>query len=181
MARSIMAMIVLLALVLFGCATTGDSGSETQSTTTSVWTDVTITMSVKQTLSDDVWVNSRKIDVDTVQGRVTLSGVVNDTEEAQRAVKLAKRIRGVRSVRNNLQTGKKTIGQSLDDSVILSQIKSQLLGEPNVRSLKVDVDVIRGVATLTGLIDGFTQKMRILEIAQKTPGVVKVIDNLQVK
>ena len=56
-----------------------------------------------------------------------------------------------------------------------------LIVEPSMKSMNIDVDSNNGVVTLTGIASSIELKSRALEIAQKTSGVVQVIDNLKVK
>lgn len=65
--------------------------------------DATITTRVKTALLNDPDVAGLKIDVDTSQGVVTLSGEVKSSVEESKAVTLARRIPGVTDVRSTLQ------------------------------------------------------------------------------
>ena len=60
--------------------------------------DATITAAVKMKFASDKAVDALKIDVDTKDGRVTLTGTVNTKAEADRAVVLARTVEGVKSV-----------------------------------------------------------------------------------
>ena len=60
--------------------------------------DATITAAVKMKFASDKAVDALKIDVDTKDGHVTLTGAVNTKAEADRAVALARTIEGVKSV-----------------------------------------------------------------------------------
>jgi BON domain len=60
--------------------------------------DATITAAVKMKFASDKAVDALKIDVDTKDGRVTLTGTVNTKGEADRAVALARTVEGVKSV-----------------------------------------------------------------------------------
>ena len=89
--------LVLIALVVlpltFAC---GKSVAETID-------DATITAHVKTALLNDPQVGAMKIDVDTAQGVVTMSGTVKSEAEAARAIQLAKQARGVKDVKSTLQ------------------------------------------------------------------------------
>lgn len=146
-----------------------------------LWDDTTITTKVNSALVQDPEVKARKIDVDTLQGVVMLTGVVETEKEAARAVEITQKVPGVKQVKNNLQIGKKSWNQALDDKVIGSKIKAKLINEPGIRSLNIDVDVNNGVVTLTGLVEYQHQKNRAIEIAGTTAGTVKVVDNLKVR
>ena len=143
--------------------------------------DSTITTRIKNDMIKDDLVKAHQVDVDTVGGHVTLTGVVKTRQESKRAIQIASRQAGVKSVRNNLQIGEKTWGESFDDKWLGSKIKSKLVAEPEIRSLNIDVDVHKGIVTLTGVVGNRYQKKRAMEIARATKGARRVVDNLRVK
>ena len=65
-------------------------------------TDTGITMSVKTRLLDDPQVKGLRIDVDTRDGVVYLTGSVGSDAERQKAVQITKDTKGVRDVQSNL-------------------------------------------------------------------------------
>lgn len=68
--------------------------------------DSFITAKVKSKLLADSMVKGFKIDVDTLEGEVTLTGIVSTGKEAQRAIELARGVKGVVKVKNNLTVKK---------------------------------------------------------------------------
>jgi len=177
------------ALSLWGCAPAligggaagGYKAATDERTVGTMMDDATITGKVKAKMVEDPLVKARSVDVDTLNGEVTLTGMVATAEEKARAAEIARSVEGVKSVRNNLEIDTKTWGEALDDKVIGSKIKARLIGEPGIRSLNIDVDVNKGVATLTGIVEKPEQKEKALEIARGTSGIIRVIDNLKVK
>jgi osmotically-inducible protein OsmY len=67
--------------------------------------DVEITARVKTKLAADPEINPFRIDVDTVDGRVTLSGTVRTEHQVEEAEALARGTEGVSEVRNLLEVG----------------------------------------------------------------------------
>jgi hyperosmotically inducible protein len=65
-------------------------------------TDASITAAIKMKMADDPVVSAMKIDIDTTDGNVTLSGTVQDAAEGDQAVHLAKSVDGVKSVESKL-------------------------------------------------------------------------------
>lgn len=167
-------------LVLGGAATGGYMVGSDERTTGTIIDDSTITSRVKLRLVEDPLVKARQIDVDTLEKRVYLTGVVATRAEAGRAVAIARSVEGVSGVVDNMQVGAKTITQAMADKQLGVKIKVRLIGEPGVRSLNVDVDVDRGVVTLTGRMPSWEVKDRVIEIARTTAGTTKVVDNLLV-
>jgi len=119
--------------------------------------------------------------VDTVNGVVTLTGVVESEKEIERAIKIAKSVAGVKKVVNNLRIGKRGIGSYLSDKEITAKIKLKLIKDPELKALSIDVDTINGVVTLTGVVTSEYQKRKAIEHAKSVSGVIKIIDNLQIK
>jgi hyperosmotically inducible protein len=143
--------------------------------------DATITTRINSEMIKDHVVKARQIDVDTIDGHVTLTGVVKTRQETTRAVKIARSVAGVKSVKNNLQVGEKSWNEALNDKWLGSKIKSKLIAEPEIRSLNIDVDVEKGIVTLTGVVGARHQKKRAIEIAKTTEGTIRVVNNLKVK
>ena len=83
---------LLLVLPLAGC---GKTVSQTID-------DATITAAVKTAFVNDREVGVLRIDVDTVNGLVTLSGRVKSKEEEAKAIALAKQVKGVADVKSTL-------------------------------------------------------------------------------
>ena len=68
-------------------------------------TDPGVTTAVKAKLAMDETVKAYKIDVDTKDGVVTLSGTVDTAEAKTRAVEVARTTKGVTSVQDQLAVG----------------------------------------------------------------------------
>lgn len=88
----------LAASVLVGCAATARHES-----TGVYFDDATVTSKVKADLIEDPLTKARDISVTTDQGVVHLSGFVDSKEQQDEATRVAKSVRGVRSVDNGLQ------------------------------------------------------------------------------
>lgn len=67
--------------------------------------DATITTKVKAALATETNLKSTGISVDTVQGKVTLSGSVPDKAQLDRAAQIARSVEGVQEVNNRLTAG----------------------------------------------------------------------------
>jgi osmotically-inducible protein OsmY len=81
-----------------GCASTA-----TQEGTGEYFDDAWITTKVKAALVDDPLTKSYQISVETFKGVVQLSGFVATQAEAAKAAELARGIKGVTSVKNDLR------------------------------------------------------------------------------
>ena len=65
--------------------------------------DSFITTKVKSRLLADSAVKGFKIDVDTLEGEVTLTGLVSTRAESERAIELARGVKGVVKVKDNIK------------------------------------------------------------------------------
>jgi hyperosmotically inducible protein len=90
--------LVGIAIVLLaGCQSlTGKTAGE-------VIDDATITAQVKSKLAGERAATLTRVDVDTNQGVVYLNGVVESAAMKQRASEIARQVKGVRDVVNNLR------------------------------------------------------------------------------
>ena len=92
-------LLVLLMLIatFAACASTSTRQSSGEYVDDSV-----ITTKVKSLLAADDFLKSFQIGVETYQGTVQLSGFVNSQKAVDKAVEIAKSVKGVKSVKNNL-------------------------------------------------------------------------------
>ncbi len=176
--KKLIILFILLLLAFSGCAGSQRAGKNPVEHAVD---DSTITTRIKHEMLKDDIVKARQIDVDTIGGHVTLTGVVGTRKESLRASQIAGAVPAVKSVTNNIQVGERSFSDVWNDNVLGSKIKAKLIAEPEVRSLNIDVDVYLGVATLTGVVGSRYQRDRAIELSRSTDGVVKVIDNLKVR
>ena len=104
-----MPFICLAAFLASGCTATkntgvavGEGAKEAAQQVGQTATDASITAAVKMKMADDPIVSASEINVDTIDGTVTLNGTVQNSAEAGNAVSLAESVDGVRSVKSNL-------------------------------------------------------------------------------
>ena len=64
--------------------------------------DSVITTKVKSLLAGDDFLKSFQISVETYQGAVQLSGFVNSQQAVDKAGKIVRSVKGVKSIKNNL-------------------------------------------------------------------------------
>ena len=92
-------ILVLLMLIatLAACA-----GTRTQESTGEYVDDSVITATVKSLLAKDDFLKSFEISVETFKGRVQLSGFVNSQKAVDKAGEIARSVKGVKSLKNDL-------------------------------------------------------------------------------
>ncbi len=179
----------LVFLMTFGCAPVIIGGAATggyklatdERSVKEIWKDTELANKVRSELIESPDINSAKIDIDSVDHVIILTGVVKTMEEATLSEKIAWGVSGVKGVKNQLQVGEKTIGEAIDDKITGSRVKTRLMGEPGIRSMNIDVDVHKGVVTLSGILSSAELKQKAIDLAAATKGVKKLVDNLVVK
>jgi hyperosmotically inducible periplasmic protein len=87
---------------LTGCAT-DRTATERNQTVTERAEDGWITTKIKSEFAVDKLVSATKIHVNTDNGVVHLSGVAKNAAEANRAIDIARNVKGVKSVSNRMQ------------------------------------------------------------------------------
>jgi osmotically-inducible protein OsmY len=93
-AQSVIAGVLLVSVA--ACAPTA-----TREGTGEYIDDSVITSKVKAAYAADPTVKATQVQVETFKGTVQLSGFVDSRESAQRAVEIARGIKGVKSVKND--------------------------------------------------------------------------------
>ena len=97
--RNTLAAVVTAVALL---ATTGCAVTRDQSTVGEYVDDATITTKVKAKFVEDKAVAASAIKVETLNGTVQLSGFAKSESERQQAVSLAREVKGVNSVKNDI-------------------------------------------------------------------------------
>ncbi|MFA6899287.1 MAG: BON domain-containing protein [Desulfurivibrionaceae bacterium] len=90
--------LIVLLVSFFGCASTA-----TKEGTGEYIDDSVITTKVKTEIFKDDSLKSSEINVETFKGVVQLSGFVNSQADINKAVAVARTVKGVASVKNNMQ------------------------------------------------------------------------------
>ncbi|HSN33709.1 MAG TPA: BON domain-containing protein [Ideonella sp.] len=90
----------ILALALLGTA--GCAVTSGQSSVGQYVDDATITTRVKTRFAEDKEVSAMRIQVETLNGTVQLSGFADSDLERQRAADIARNVPDVKNVRNNI-------------------------------------------------------------------------------
>ena len=92
---------LIATLALAACAT---KAPETSRTTGEFTSDAALTAKVKSAIATDVGARTAAaINIETYRGVVQLTGFADSREQAARAEEAAKKVNGVRSVRNDVR------------------------------------------------------------------------------
>jgi hyperosmotically inducible protein len=71
-------------------------------------------------------------------------------------------------------------GVVIDDATITTKIKSALLNEPGMKSMKISVDTEKGIVTLSGKADTQSKIDKAIKLAEAVDGVQSVKNKIVV-
>lgn len=172
--------------------------------------DSVITTKVKAMFVQDKQVSALNIEVKTVDGVVELSGDAKTRQEAAKAVSIARKVKGVKSVKNMIavagapagamadkdrpaRTGDaatdrdrpaKRMGRSdqpVDDTVITTKVKAAYAKDKTVSALNTEVNTVNGVVTLTGTAKSKAEADQAVALARRVQGVKSVQNDIKIQ
>lgn len=131
-------------------------------------TDMSITDAVEDELLIDSAVPQYLIDVTTTEGIVTLSGSVSNILAKERAARIARIVKGVRAVVNEIEVDLPALRT---DSQIREDVEDALFTDPATDSYEIDVKVNDNVVTLSGTVESWQEKTLCETVAKGVKGV----------
>src|SRR5882672_2390867 len=69
-------------------------------------------------------------------------------------------------------------GDTAKDAAITTKVKAALTAQPGLKSMRIDVNTVNGIVTLTGAVDSQETMERVQQIAQGVEGVRSVENRL---
>lgn len=172
-------------------AATGDARPEDRPDSTaidnvgSVWT----TTKIQAQFFADGDVKARDIDVTTRNGRVTLTGRVENDAQRQKAVQIARSTEGVTGVEDRLRIGPEAGdagsasaggGERVTDEQLTARVQSRFYQDDDLRRSTLEVRSENGVVILGGVVASEARKRQATAIAGRVDGVTDVRDELRV-
>jgi hyperosmotically inducible protein len=142
--------------------------------------DMWITSDIKLRLLSSSQTPGFDINVDTVNGQVTLFGVVDSQKTKEAAGSEAKKVDGVKSVANDLQVvapGKQA-GVAEKDEAIQASVSKRLEANSQLSDAHITVEVKNGVARLTGDVHDQGDRLTALTVTRATSGVRGLVDDM---
>ena len=100
--KSIKGLAMLIVFAIMGVSLAACASSAERRSAGKYLDDKTISAKVKTDLAEDPVTKASEIDVTTFNGVVQLSGFVSTRESVKRAEEIARNVKGVKSVENNL-------------------------------------------------------------------------------
>jgi len=121
------------------------------------------------------------VDVEVTQGRVLLTGTVDNSDLRIEATRMAWGISGVQTVINELQiSNDDNILSFADDLLISAQIKGKLLLNSELPYINYTVETVNGIVYLIGIARSEEERQSVINLSREVYGVVDVIDYINI-
>ena len=119
-------------------------------------------------------VNSKVLD-----GRIFITGKVDDPEEKLKITKMAWETKGVRSVRNNLIIKEEfNFKQSATDLFITSQLRTALVLNKKIKSTNYNIDTYKKKIYIYGIAQSKEEQEEVINEGKTIPDVKRVIASI---
>jgi hyperosmotically inducible protein len=156
------------------------SGKATEQT---LINDSWTTAKTKIALAADGRVKGQQIDVETTEGLVMLRGKVDSDAAKHAAEDIAKRIDGVKSVKNDLEVVAPSVREAVDDKddAITARVKDRLAKNTHLKDAAIAVQTNAGIVSLTGEVRDIMTSANASWTVWYVPGVKSVKNDLTLK
>ena len=114
-----------------------------------------------------------------LDGRIFLTGKVNDPEEKLKLTKLAWETEGVRSVRNDIKIKEEfNFRQSAKDILITSQLRTALVLNSSIKAANYQIDTYKNKIYIYGIAIDSDEKKLVIEEAKEILDVKDVVASI---
>ena len=119
------------------------------------------------------------IQIEILDGRIFLTGKVDEPEEKIKITKMAWETKGVRSVKNAIEIkGQSNFKSSAKDILITTQLRTALLFNKSIKSGNYTLETINKIIYIFGIAMTDEEKKEVIDEANKIYDVKKVIPTI---
>ena len=119
------------------------------------------------------------ISTQVLDGRIFITGKVDDPEEKLKITKLAWEIKGARSVRNDLKIKEKfNFKQSAKDLLITSQLRSAMIFNKKIKAVNYNIDTYKKKIYVYGIAENQDERSEVINEAKQILDVKDVIASI---
>ena len=187
---TILSISLLFMLILTNCSIPVATGVATKAVTVSnsdrsigeYVDDVLIKAILKNSYFDQSEKIFFNVDVEVSQGRVLLTGTVDNIDLRIEATRIAWGVKGVQTVINEIQISESdNILNFADDLVISTKVYAKLMLDEEVNSLNYNIETVNKVVYIIGISSSSDEKQKAIELSKDVFGVEEVIDYITIK
>lgn len=192
MVRIFCIVIILLNLItVYGCSPTGILAGGSASTMVLAEGDRSVGTFVDDT-SIKVQITSKFIDsedklflnLDTAvfEGRVLITGILDNQESRIEAVRKVWEVEGVKEIINEIEVGdKETFKEYVEDVWITTQAKALAAKHLGLRGLGYNFETIRGKIFIAGVTSRKEQLDLLIDVVEDIKGVKEIVNYVVIK
>ena len=119
------------------------------------------------------------ISIKVLDGRIFITGKVDDPEEKLQITKLAWETKGARSVKNDIRIKEKfSFKQSSKDLLITSQLRSALIFDKEIKSANYQIDTYKKKIFIYGIASTKDERKKVIKEAKEILDVKDVIASI---
>jgi len=117
-----------------------------------------------------------KLSTTVNQGRVLLTGVVQNPQDRVEAVRLVWQVEGVKQVINEIRVAESEgVTGFVKDNWITTRLRTAMTFEKDVQSLNYSIDTVQGVVYLMGVAMSQKELNTVMDLARTIPNVKQVV------
>ena len=187
---TILSISLLFMLILTNCSLPVATGVATKAVTVSnsdrsigeYVDDVLIKAILKNSYFDQSEKIFFNVDVEVSQGRVLLTGTVDNIDLRIEATRIAWGVKGVQTVINEIQISESdNILNFADDLVISTKVYAKLMLDEEVNSLNYNIETVNKVVYIIGISSSSDEKKKAIDLTKEVFGVEEVVEYITIK
>tara|TARA_B100001741_G_scaffold306089_1_gene299089 strand:+ start:335 stop:928 length:594 start_codon:yes stop_codon:yes gene_type:complete len=114
-----------------------------------------------------------------LDGRIFITGKVDDPEEKLKITKLAWEVQGTRSVKNDIKIKEEfSFKQSAKDVLITSQLRTAIIFNKKIKSANYSIDTYKKKIYIYGIAESKEEQLLVIEEAKQILDVEDVISSI---
>ena len=186
---TILSISLLFMLILTNCSIPVATGVATKAVTVSnsdrsigeYVDDVLIKAILKNSYFDQSEKIFFNVDVEVSQGRVLLTGTVDNIDLRIEATRIAWGVKWVQTVINEIQISESdNILNFADDLVISTKVYAKLMLDEEVNSLNYNIETVNKVVYIIGISSSSDEKKKAIDLTKEVFGVEEVVDYITI-
>ena len=186
---TILSIFLSFILILTNCSVPVATGVATKAVTVSnsdrssgaFVEDVLIETVLKNSYFDQSEKIFFNVDVEVSQGRVLLTGTVDNIDLRIEATRIAWGVKGVQTVINEIQISESdSILDFADDLVISTKVMAKIMLDEDVNSLNYNIETVNKIVYIIGISGTSDEKQKVIDLSKEVFGVEEVVDYITI-
>lgn len=123
-----------------------------------------------------------KVDIEVVEGKVLLTGIVPEPQNRVDAARIAWRADDVAEVINEIEVADdNTLSDAARDAWITTKLRARIIGDGEIYSVNYTIDTVNGAVYLMGIAQDQAELDRVVNHARDIKYVRRVVPYVRVK